>query len=424
MPHTDLTTDFKAYAEQVMQRCETLGKISQSPDFVDRRYLTPEHKQANEQVSEWMRQTNMQTWQDGAGNVWGRYLSPNKNAKSLLMGSHLDTVINGGKYDGMLGVVVPIALVQALHTQRITLPFNLDIVGFCDEEGTRFGSTLLGSRALTGQWHNNWADLCDEDGISLKRAMVDFGLDFEEVMQCKLSPSSLLAFIELHIEQGPVLEQKNLPTGIVSGIAGAKRLQFTITGMAGHAGTVPMDMRKDALICASEMILSIESVAKANDIVATVGAISNKPNAVNVISGSTDFSLDIRSNNDALRDEALADILRLCEQIANKRELTLKYQITHSASAVSCDESLIQGLCDATSACNIEPLKLISGAGHDAMAMADLCPIAMLFTRCDKGISHHPAEAIQAEDVEASLDVLFNFITHFQETQQAMEING
>jgi allantoate deiminase len=401
------------FAQQIMARCDELGSISQSPGMVDRRYLSLEHKQANAGVAAWMQQADMRTWQDGAGNIWGRYESANPNARSLVIGSHLDTVVNGGKYDGMLGVVTPIALIEMFKQKQQTFPFHIDIVGFGDEEGTRFGSTLLGSRALTGKWDKSWADLQDVDGVSLRQAMLDFGLNFDDIQLSKIPASSLIAYIELHIEQGPVLEQQDLPVGIVSAIAGAKRLAINVRGMAGHSGTVPMNMRKDALIGASEMILAVEDIATKMGVVATVGKIENRPNAVNVISGNANFSVDIRSDDDDLRELALDKIMARFSDVANTRGLALSTEITHSAPAVICNSALIKALIKATEAANILPLTLLSGAGHDAMAMADICPVGMLFTRCDRGISHHPAEAINSPDVAASLQVLLHFIEDF-----------
>ncbi|MEC8483889.1 MAG: allantoate amidohydrolase [Pseudomonadota bacterium] len=398
--------DFKRLGQEVMERLETLGKISQSSKHLDRRYLTEQHKEANQLVGGWMEAAGMQTWQDQAGNLWGRLEAEDANAPRFIMGSHLDTVPNGGKYDGMLGVVAPVTLIEAFQAEGIRLPFHLDIVGFGDEEGTRFGSTLLGSRALTGQWPASWAELKDEDDISLAEALENFGLSFDKVSEAAIPTDNLKGYLELHIEQGPVLEEKNLPIGVVSAIAGAKRFEFTVTGMAGHAGTVPMPMRLDALAASSEMILAVEAVAKEHGVVATVGQISNRPNGVNVISGKTVFSLDIRSEHDQQRDDALADLMERLAKIAAKRNVILEHQQTHSANAVHCDAVLQSVLRDAIAAQNIDVHTLFSGAGHDAMAMAEICPVAMLFMRCDKGISHHPAESIMTDDVVATLAVL------------------
>ncbi len=405
-------------AQWVMQACDALGDISQSPDYVDRRYLSKEHKAANTLVSTWMQERGIQSWEDAVGNVWGRLPSNNPDAKSLLFGSHLDTVVNGGKYDGMLGVLAPLALVGLLVKDNIELPFHIDIVGFCDEEGTRFGSTLLGSRALTGRWQSEWADLQDADGISLRQAMQDFGLNFDAVDEAQLAPSALLSYVETHIEQGPVLEANDLSVGVVNAIAGAKRLSISLRGMAGHAGTVPMANRQDALVGASEMILAVEQIAIINKVVATVGKISNSPNAVNVISGNCEFSLDVRSDNDQLRDQALTEITTTFEAIAERRSLTLDIAVTHQAPAVLCSQNLINQLGEACLSAQVAPhntpFQLLSGAGHDAMAMADICEVGMLFVRCEKGISHNPREAIMVRDVKDTLAVLKEFVVNFK----------
>lgn len=407
--------EFSELATQVMARCETLGSLSQDPHCLDRRYLTEQHKLANQLTSGWMIEAGMTTWQDAVGNIWGRYTSSVPNAPRLILGSHLDTVPNGGKYDGMLGVVAAISLVAMFDGTRTKFPFHIDIVGFCDEEGTRFGTTLLGSRALTGQWQENWRYLKDANGISLEQAMNNFGLSFDDIASASISRTDILGYLELHIEQGPVLEQEDLPVGVVSAIAGAKRYNMTVEGMAGHAGTVPMSMRYDALSCASEMILAVEHISQHRPgVVATVGKIENAPNGVNVISGRTLFSLDIRSEDDELRDKALSEILDSFNAIAARRQLKLNIEQTHSAPAVKCNEHLKQALVKGVEASGINPKILASGAGHDAMAMADICPVAMLFTRCKGGISHHPAESITEYDVAASLSALYNTIRNLQ----------
>jgi allantoate deiminase len=400
-------SEFSDAAALVMARCEALGSLSQNPSCLDRRYLTEQHKLANQLTSGWMIEAGMTTWQDSVGNIWGRYTSAVPNAPCLIIGSHLDTVPNGGKYDGMLGVVAPVTLMAMFSGEGRQFPFHIDIVGFCDEEGTRFGTTLLGSRALTGKWQDEWRRLKDEDGISLEDAMKNFGLDFDAINSATIAQTDLLGYLELHIEQGPVLEQENLPVGVVNAIAGAKRFSLTVTGMAGHAGTVPMSMRHDALCASAEMILAVESISQQRPgVVATVGKIENAPNGVNVISGRCQFSLDIRSEEDPLRDAALAEILQKINDIAVLRNVELKIEQTHSAPAVHCDSALQNTLLKGVTEAGIVPKVLASGAGHDAMAMAEICPVAMLFTRCKGGISHHPAESITTDDVAASLAVM------------------
>lgn len=403
-------SNFSSYAEQVYKRCDALALHSQSYEGMDRRYLTEEHALANLQVSQWMGAAGMETWLDEAGNQWGKYPSDLPDAPSFLMGSHIDTVPNGGIYDGILGILIPISLVQYLHDNNIKLPFHLEVVAFGDEEGTRFGTTLLGSRAITGLWQEQWANLVDGNGVSIKQALESFGCDFEQIHKASRLKDRILGFLETHIEQGPVLEAEDLPVGNVSGIAGAKRFQISLKGQAGHAGTVPMNMRQDALVASAEMVQAIEEIATEVGVVATVGRLAAYPNAVNVIPGDVEFSLDIRSEIDTRRDTALNILQQVLAQIAHKRHVELSWKTTHSANAVACDPKLQHMISGAISEAGFRPTTMPSGAGHDAMALADICPVAMLFVRCDKGISHHPAESIIQEDVEAALEVLANFI--------------
>ena len=305
-------------------------------------------------------------------------------------------------------------MIAHCHKTNTQLPFHIDIVGFGDEEGTRFGSTLLGSRALLGNWPREWAELKDAAGVTLRQALRDFGLDFDAVNHSHIAADTLHGYVELHIEQGPILEQQNLAVGVVSAIAGARRLSVEVTGFAGHAGTVPMGLRQDALAAASEMVLAVERIATAQGIVATVGKITNRPNGVNVVAGNTHFSLDIRSDSDTLRDQALQQMLLAFDAIAQTRGVRVTHTQTHSAPAVVCSDALQAQLTKAVTAHQGQSLTLLSGAGHDAMAMAELCPVAMLFTRCHRGISHHPAESISLDDVEVSLRTLYTFVNDFQ----------
>ncbi|AJQ93433.1 allantoate amidohydrolase [Gynuella sunshinyii] len=393
-------------ARQVLQRCDILAGISQTAGIVDRRYLTPEHRRANDQVQQWMQQAGLNTWQDAAGNQWGRLASSNREARTLIIGSHLDTVPNAGKYDGIVGVLAPLALVAWLQQHQIALPFHLDIVGFGDEEGVRFGTTLLGSRALTGSWPEQWRELSDGE-LTLPQALEQFGSSFEAISQAAVDPQQLLGYFEFHIEQGPVLEGLDLPLGVVTAIAGARRFNIELCGMAGHAGTVPMELRQDALMGAAELMQVIESIARDTGIVATVGRISAAPGAVNVIPGRVELSLDIRSEDDQLRDQALADIEGAAQALCQRRGLEISWTQIHSAAAVQCDPQLTNLLASAIG----EPAhRLPSGAGHDAMVMAQICPMAMLFMRCEKGISHHPAEAITESDLAEALMAMHRFL--------------
>ncbi len=393
-------------AQRLYNRCDQLAEISALDNGVLRAYLTPEHQQANTLVVSWMVSEGMRSWVDQAGNVWGRYASANPHAKRLIIGSHLDTIPNAGKYDGIVGVLAGIELVALLNAKSTALPFHLDIVGFADEEGVRFGKTLLGSAAIAGGWQPEWQTLADADGITMAQAFSTFGLVAEDVHRATLNPEALLGYWELHIEQGPVLEEQGLAVGIVTGIAGARRFNITVTGHAGHAGTVPMTLRQDATVGAAEMVQTIEQLAIDHGLVATVGQFAVKPGGVNVIAGQAVFSLDIRSDDDALRDRVVEKITSAIQAIAARRKLTVSLEQTHAANAVLCDHAFRQLFSLACQQMTASSFSLVSGAGHDAMAVASICPVAMLFMRCKKGISHHPDESITVEDTAVALTVL------------------
>jgi len=391
-------------ASKVLQRCDQLADISSLEEGIFRAYLTPEHKAANSLVAAWMQEAGMNTWQDAAGNQCGRYASHDENAPILILASHLDTVPNAGKYDGIIGVLAAIEVVSFLNSQKTYLPFHIDIIGFADEEGSRFGATLLGSRAVAGDWHESLWQKEDENGLTLDKAFREFGLSPEDISKASYQSNNVLAYWELHIEQGPVLENENLPVGIVSAIAGARRFTIDIQGMAGHAGTVPMALRQDALVAASKLILAAERIAKDYDVVATVGEIKAYPGAVNVIPGAVQLSLDIRSEDDAKRDAAFDAIQQFISELSG---VTVAVTETHSAPAVGCDKRIQALFSRVIELQDIEPIIMPSGAGHDAMAMAALCPVAMLFMRCDKGISHNPLESVTEEDTLIALETLY-----------------
>lgn len=396
--------------ERIMNQCQVLATCSESSDYLCRRYLTAEHRKAHQLVAQWMQDAGLETQMDAAGNLWGCASGLNPTSPALVLGSHLDTVRDAGRYDGMLGVLVAIEAMRCLKEQGVVLPFPVEIVGFADEEGARFGTTLLGSRAVAGDWQAAWLDLQDEQGISLRQALIDFGLQPECVAQAARDPQSLAAYLEVHIEQGPILEAQQLPLGVVTAIAGARRLQFNLTGQAGHAGTTPMAMRRDALAAAAEMVLSIERLAMEHQLVATVGQFNVLPNAINVIPGRIDFTLDIRSAEDAHRDRVLQILLNQLQQQAAARQLHLSWKEIHHAPAVACDALLQEALGEVLQALGLPDFRLASGAGHDAMAMAPLVPIAMLFVRCRAGISHHPQESILTEDAELAVQALMHFL--------------
>lgn len=402
-------------AQEILQRCDLLAGMSSLDSGICRVYLSAEHQAANEQAMRWMTEAGMAATVDAAGNVRGRYAGATPDAPVLLIGSHLDTIIDAGAYDGILGVLLGISAVSELHTAGRRLPFALEVIGFAEEEGVRFGTTLMTSRALAGTWDENWWRLEDADGVSLHAAFESFGLDPGQIGKARLTDDAVLGYVEAHIEQGPVLEQQGRALGVVTAIAGAKRLQIRIEGQAGHAGTTPMTMRRDALVAAGRAVARAEEIARRLDVVATVGQMSAEPGGVNVIPRAAEFSLDIRSGTDALRDAALEEFLAELERDCADRNLGLKVNETHAAPAVPCAPGLQDLWAGALEDIGVEPSRLASGAGHDAMAVADLCDVAMLFIRCTGGISHNPAEAVLAADVALAHEAMMAFLSRLAE---------
>lgn len=401
------------HTNRALGRCQTLARVSEMQSGILRQYLSTEHKQCNELTSLWMQEAGMQTWQDSVGNQWGRLVSNNPNAKSLLIGSHLDTVPNAGAYDGILGVMLAIELADLVNKNQLTLPFHLDVVGFCDEEGTRFNTTLIGSKALSDQFDQAWLALQDKDGISMQQAMLNFGLDPTQVKDAALKPEQLLGYWEVHIEQGPVLEAQDQALGVVTAIAGAKRALISFSGHSGHAGTTPMSLRHDALAAAAELTVNIEQLAKQckHGEVATVGQLQVSPGATNVIAGYTEMSLDVRAQTDDALITLVEAIKTRAECIAEQRHLQLNWQWTHQAPAVQCDQKTIELFQQACAIADEQSPLLPSGAGHDAMAIAPICPVGMLFIRSPGGISHHPDESVIAEDITQAITVLYNALS-------------
>lgn len=392
-------------AARVMARADELAAISETPDALTRVYLSPQHLEANQRAARWMTQAGMTVWQDSVGNICGRYEGEQEGAPAILLGSHLDTVRNAGRYDGMLGVLAAIEVVHGLHQQGRRLKQAIEIVGFCDEEGTRFGITLLGSRGITGTWPESWLAQTDADGVSVAQAMVLAGLDPARIHLAARRPEEIAAYLELHIEQGPCLEQEGLALGVVEAINGARRLNCRFTGEAGHAGTVPMSHRKDALAAAAEWMVRVETLTReqGGNRVATVGTLRCAPGAVNVIPGDVTLTLDIRGPHDQPLDGLLDTLLKEAQAIASRRQLRFSAEEFYRIAATACDSGLQQVLSEAVLAVQGRSLTLPSGAGHDAIAMAERWPSAMLFVRCKGGISHHPAESVTADDVALAI---------------------
>jgi allantoate deiminase len=362
-----------------------------------------------------MTDIGLTTWQDEVGNQWGRLLAAKDTDDRLVIGSHLDTVPNAGRYDGILGVLLGIEIANHFKSQQEALPFHIDIVGFGDEEGTRFGTTLIGSKALAGEFDPSWLSIKDASGVSMGEALNQFGLSVDQLSTASLAEKPPVAYLEVHIEQGPVLEAKNLSIGVVTGIAGAKRANVTFVGQAGHAGTTPMNLRQDALVAAAEFVVSVEALAlgKVAGEVATVGQISAKPGATNVIAGAATVSLDIRALNDSLRDKLIDEIMSSANAIGSRRNVNVQFEWTHQAPAVLCDSEIQNHMKVAAELSGIPEISLPSGAGHDAMAVANICPVGMLFVRSPRGLSHHPEEAVIEQDVQDALTVMIETVRQF-----------
>ena len=395
-------TETKTRAEEVIHRCLKLASFSEDADSTRRTFLSAPMRECHREISRWMEPLGAQVRIDGAGNLRGVYPALEANAPRLLIGSHLDTVPNAGAYDGILGVVLGIALIEELRGRK--LPFGIEVVGFSEEEGVRFGTPFIGSRALVGRLDQELLAVRDARGVSVRRAIEEFGLNPEEISQAELKKDTL-GYLEFHIEQGPVLEKLNLSLGAVEAIIGQSRLEFTFLGSANHAGTTPMNLRSDALAGAAEWIGIVERVAQnIPGLVGTVGKIEAKPGAANVIAGEVRLMLDVRHSSDETRIRAVEDLVRRAHEIATRRGLFVRENVLLNQPAVAMDTFLVGEIETAIHKTGCQLHRMVSGAGHDAMILAEKVPSAMIFLRTPGGISHDPAESVAPEDVEKAID--------------------
>jgi allantoate deiminase len=455
-------------ASEVMRRIGALARVTDEPGRLTRTYGSPAMREANQLVAGWMRQAGMDTRVDVIGNLIGRYAGTRPSAKVFLLGSHLDTVRNAGKFDGPLGVLLGLACVEHLNQRRQRLPFAVEVVGFADEEGVRFQSTYLGSRTLAGKFALPDLKRADANGVTLAEAIQTFGdlsrsagfqpavspisnrqphgrksaseslsvpADLQSAEQqianlryeplsandsrywrnrldtARLDPDRLIGYLEAHIEQGPALDTEGLSVAVVTGIAGQARYQITFVGRAGHAGTTPVALRQDALCAASEFVLGVEQRARDEPgLVATVGQIQAEPNVSNVIPGTVWLTLDIRHQENAQRRQAERDLMAQARQIAARRGLRAQVKQVQQTGAVACSPSLSRLLLKAAQQHQKKVPQIASGAGHDAAVMAGITPTAMLFVRCKAGISHHPDESAHVRDVRVALNTMNDFL--------------
>jgi allantoate deiminase len=406
-------------AEEVVARCRKLAGFSEDAVGTRRTFLSPPMRACHAEIGVWLKAAGAEVRADAAGNLRGFYPAAKSPAPTVLLGSHLDTVPNAGAYDGILGVVLALALLESLGGRR--LPCGLEIIGFSEEEGVRFGTPFIGSRALVGRLDNELLNRHDANGISVRDAIQEFGLNPAEIPSAVFRADTL-AYLEFHIEQGPVLESLSRPLGVVEAIAGQTRMEFTFTGRANHAGTTPMHLRHDAIAAAAEWILAVERTAKGlPDLVATVGKIEAKPGATNVIAGEAQATVDIRHKSDDVCAQAARTIIRQAEEIAARRGLSVRRSELLNQKAVAMDPFLVNQIEDAIRKAGCEPHRMTSGAGHDAMILAEKVPAAMVFLRSPGGISHDPAESVIVEDVAKAIECGMRLLDQLAESEEFLK---
>ena len=399
---TQNTSDIANLAEEVLTRCRKLATFSEDSVGIRRAFLSPPMRDVHREVGGWLEQVGASWRVDAAGNLRALYPAGQNAAPRLLIGSHLDTVPNAGPFDGVLGVVLAIALLQGLRGRR--LPYGIEVIAFSEEEGVRFGTPFIGSCALVGRCDESLLSATDAGGVSVRQAIEEFGLKPEELPQACVSGDAV-GYLEFHIEQGPVLEKLCLPLAAVDAIAGQSRLEFTFTGRANHAGTTPMNLRFDAMAGAAEWISIVERIAKTiPDLVATVGSVETKPGAVNVIARQARLSLDVRHSDDSIRCSTVERLTGDAEEIARRRGLSVRAKTRMNQPAVAMDPFLVGQIEEAIRKTGCKPHRMASGAGHDAMILAEKIPAAMVFLRTPGGISHDPAEAVSTEDVAKAIE--------------------
>ncbi|MFS8934040.1 Zn-dependent hydrolase [Cupriavidus taiwanensis] len=417
-----MTQTSASLGDTILAHADELARFSDMEGGLTCAYLTPAHRSAQALLAQWMEAAGMQVRIDAIGNVIGRYAADPavRDARVLLTGSHFDTVRNGGRYDGRLGILLPIAVLGALNQAGIRLPYHVDVVAFAEEEGLRFKTSFLASSVLAGRFDAALLERQDADGVTLREALAASGLpgagELQALRDAALDPASLLGFVEVHIEQGPVLLHHELPLGVVTQIAGSSRFSVRVEGLASHAGTTPMGMRRDAAAGAAEMILLVEQrCAAAPTLVGTVGQLQVPDGSSNVIPAACTFSMDIRAGEDAIREAAIADIVAGIAQIAERRGLSAQVERVPPVNNAPCARWLMDQFGAVLKKRGLQAFELPSGAGHDAMMMQRVTDVAMLFVRCGNGgISHNPLETITAEDAQLAAEVFVDFLRHFQ----------
>ena len=405
------------FGTAILEQADELARFTERDGMLARSFLTPQHRLAGERIAGWMREAGMEVAFDALGNVVGRYAGTDATAPWIVSGSHMDTVVDAGRYDGIFGILTAIACVRALHAAGRRLAHGIEVIAFGDEEGVRFGVSMMGSKALAGRFDASTLDRTDARGISLRRALRDFGADPDGIAALARDPARIAVFVESHIEQGPVLLDEGLAVGVVTSIAGSTRVKVGVVGEAGHAGTVPMGARRDALAAAAQMVLAVEALCREGGgaLVGTVGKLAVAgEGAINVIPGRVDFTIDLRSGEDAKRLAALDALRARCEAIAAARGVALHWEPFFALDAAPCDPVHQERLAASIARHGLPVRRLPSGAGHDAMQFHGVAPLAMLFVRCGNGgVSHNPRETMTAEDADIATHVLLSYLESF-----------
>lgn len=403
---------YTARAARIMRRIEELAAISEDVQGITRTFGTPAFLQGSALVRSWMETSGLETRIDSIGNVRGRLVSRNPAAKTFVLASHIDTVVNAGKFDGPLGVLLGLDMLEHALEQQLELPFHIELIAFSDEEGVRFHTTYLGSKVIAGAFDPGLLTRQDANGLTLADAVSIMGGHLGHLTADAIAADDWLGYFEVHIEQGPVLWERQIPVALVTAIAGQQRVELTWRGMAGHAGTVPMDMRQDALAAAAEFVLTVEQFGQAHkhELVATVGKLEVRNAASNVIPGEVVCSLDLRSADASRLQVAYQELRTITETIAARRGLQLHWNLIQYTAPVACDAGLNNLLAQAITETGHEIVRLVSGAGHDAVPISAVAPATMLFVRCYKGISHNPLENVELADLAATLPVTDRFL--------------
>jgi hydantoinase/carbamoylase family amidase len=402
------------YGARILDLADRLAQWSEMQGGLTCTYFSKAHQAVAQELRTWMRSAGLRAEIDAVGNVVGRYESTASGARTLIVGSHYDTVANAGRYDGRLGILTALIVAEELVRARRQLPFHLEVIGFAEEEGVRFSAPYIGSSAIAGRFNAALLRRSDANSVSLGTVLHERGVDLTTIERLARPPQSLRGYLEVHIEQGPQLLERDLPLGIVTSIAGVVRCRIAVEGVAGHAGTVPMALRHDAAAATAEIVLAVERrCAAVPGLVGTVGQIEVPHGLINVIPGHCEFSLDARATDDATRDAAIADIGAAIEAITKRRGVTAAITEIARHPAVPCAPAMQQAFAQAVARAGIAPFHLASGAGHDAEQFAGVTDIGMLFVRCGNGgISHNPLETITADDADIAVRVLLDVITN------------